>query len=398
MSAVVWRLSAVPLTPIHVGDGSLLAPEDYRLQDGYVERFVASAVLRDMGAAARATYLHLLDAGQLVAAWAELRRAVRPEHVLERIAASGESLRELRLAMDNPERKGELRPFVRSAGRPFLPGSSLKGALRTALLSALAQPHLAELERLKQAAARTARGELRGRASDDMQRRLLRHAATEQDPFRFVHVADVPLPDETTRVDRVVNWRPARERDRGTAPGASEKIQMHYERTISRADGRSPTLGIEIRIDAQGLRATRAMDSAKAPHRDLDPADLRQAINEFHWALWHRELEHFFAGEAATRDRLAKVMTVKLAGRTWRPDEVRADPYFLLLRIGRFGQFESKSVSHIREGWNAQARPPRPMREGTTRNLVTATLRTRDGREIAARVPFGWLLCWGAMA
>ena len=155
---------------------------------------------------------------------------------------------------------------------------------------------------------------------------------------------------------------------------------------------RAPCSNLEIRIDAAGLRAARSRDPAKAPRLDLDPARLRQAIDDFHWALWDRDLAHFFSGEAAARDRLGKVMTIKRGDRVWQPEQVRADPGFLLLRVGRFGQFESKSVADVREGWNAQGKPPRGMREGNTRNLCAAML---GGKE--ARVPMGWLLCWGRM-
>jgi hypothetical protein len=64
---------------------------------------------------------------------------------------------------------------------------------------------------------------------------------------------------------------------------------------------------------------------------------------------------------------------------------LRARPDMILLRVGRFGQFESKSLAGVREGWNPQAKPPRAMTVGNTRNLV----RTADH---APLVPFGWLL------
>lgn len=384
---VVWRLTAIPLTPIHVGDGSVLAAEEWRLgQDGRLERFSPAAVLRAAPERTRTDYLRALEQGDLVRAQTILRNAVRPEQVQERIAVGPEAHSELQATLNNPLRRGDIRPMIRTGGRPFLPGSSVKGALRTALLSSLVPGHKPAIEAVKEQ-HRTPRGSIASRASNEVQALLLRHANPDQDPFRFVAVADLTLPPDSTRIDRVINWRPPHLTKGGGQP--AEKMQMIFERTLAWADGTAlPWPTLEIRIEAGALATVQRLDPDRrqTPAFALRAEQLFGAVKDFHWKLFDDERKRFFAGEQGILRKLTDAFTLRLAdGTVLREAELRARPGVLLLRIGRFGQFESKSLEGVREGWNAQAKPPHRMSEGNTRNLAKLGA-------AGPLVPFGWLL------
>ncbi|MCS6879259.1 MAG: type III-A CRISPR-associated RAMP protein Csm5, partial [Geminicoccaceae bacterium] len=392
---VVRRFTAWPLTPIHVGDGSLLAAEAWRLSnDGaWLERFDPAAVLRACAPERRRQYLDALDRGDLKTAQRLLRESVRPELVLERIAVGAAAARELREVVENPLRRGDVRPFVRTGARPYLPGSSIKGALRTALLSSLVPEKKEQIEAVKRDHRRP-NGAIASRASNEVQALLLTRAESErerrqinpdQDPFRFVEVADILLPEAATRVDRVVNWRPTRLIRGGKQP--AEKMQMIFEVTGSAALGQRLPLPCEIRIEAGLLRAVQKLDRSgrKTPSFALDATALARAVNAFHWKLWDDELERFYRGEPMEKALRALVRVQTPEGTTLGPDALRQREDVLLLRVGRFGQFESKSLEGVREGWNAQAKPARPMQQGNTRNLVKAA-------DTTPLLPLGWLL------
>jgi CRISPR-associated protein Csm5 len=384
---VTWRLVAVPLTPIHVGDGSVLAAEEWRLTpDGaWLERFEPAAVLRAADPRRRREYLENLERGQLQAAQRILRESVPPGLVLERIAVGSAARDQLRPVVENPLRRGDVRPMVRTGGRPYLPGSSLKGALRTALLSSLVPAKTAAIEAIK-GRHRTPMGTIASRGSNEVQALLLEHQNPDQDPFRFVEVADIALPERSTRVDQVINWRPARLIRNGRQP--AEKMQMIFEVTNCAALGNPLPLPCEIRIEAGALREARRRDreGRKTPSFPLDAQGLARAVVAFHWKLWDYELTRFFAGETGIEKTLQSLVRVKAPdGTLLGPEALRQRTDVLLLRLGRFGQFESKSLEGVREGWNAQAEPPHPMKEGNTRNLV------KPGGT-APLLPLGWLL------
>lgn len=386
---IVWRLTALPLTPIHVGDGSVLAAEEWKLgKDGRLERFSPAAVLRSAPERTRTDYIRALEQGRLTEAQTVLRNAVRPDQVLERIAVGPEARSELEATLNNPLRKGDIRPMVRTAGRPFLPGSSIKGALRTALLSSLATEQTQQRSAIDQIKTerRTPRGGIDSRASKEVEALLLGHENPDQDPFRFVEVADLVLPPDSTRIDRVVNWRPSRTKGKDQP---AEKMQMIFERLLSWADGSPlswPTLEIRVEEDALASVQERDPDRRKTPKFRLRAEKLWKAANDFHWKIFDDERDHFFKDAPEILKHLASSFTLRLKdGVTLDERGLRARPDVLLLRVGRFGQFESKSLEGVREGWNAQAKPPRPMPRGTTRNLAKLD---RAGRLL----PFGWLL------
>lgn len=381
------RFTAIPLTPIHVGDGSLLAPEDYLLEQAAVARFVPERVVADMRPSERQRFLAALDAGRLDEAQAILRRAADPDrHVVERIALAECAREKLAALFENPLQRGEIRPFVRTGGRPYLPGSSLKGALRTALLNHFAilrQP--AVVRALSEAAGQERRPGETGRRAEALVRAAfdLGPNGPDTDPLRFVEVADAPLPPGRTRIDLVENWKPAPRR-----AGAESRppIPMQVERLLSRADGQTFGFDVRIGVDPEAARAARALDRGKAPGDAVTIDTLMRAVNDFAWRRFDEELDVFFAGEPATLALLEEAFRIPAGKQTWSLPLVRRHPNCMLLRVGRFTQFESKSVDHFREGWNPQA--GRPIKEhGATRNVIA--LPGPDGK---ARVPLGWLL------
>ncbi len=378
---VVWRGLAWAVTPVHIGGGQQWTKQDYVIQDGQLCRIDPARIVAGMGEARRRQFEQAVDRGDLQAADRILKEAVRDADILERIPLGPASHEALKEAQTNPRRWGEVTPFIRTGDRPFIPGSSIKGAIRTALLSATVA------EKGVPAARAAIQNAGRG-AADALQRWAFAYGPgrTEQDPFRFVEVADVPLPEGATRIDRVRNWHPEK--------GESKKIQMHHERLLASCDdGPAPRFEVEVRIDIGRLNECRARDGNRAPPFELDAAALRRALDDFYWTRFDAEVKRFFVGEP-TEQFLQALFRIKLGARMFGPKELRESDRFLLLRLGRFNQFESKSVDGIRRGWNPQAR--KAIAEGGTRNVIAV----RPNRFPQLRrygeifLPLGWVLVW----
>lgn len=346
----VHHFTARVLSPIHVGDGSSWTPEDFKLDGEQLIRFDAAAVVASMDDRQRRRFLEaigrpnvgeqdLRDAQRIV------REACRPEQERERIAISPGSCEEIRAALDRPGRSGRVHPFIRGAGRPFLPGSALKGAIRTALLSRWVNeaPHRYQGQRPPD--------------TDRLQAEIL--GKTDGDPFRFLRVADVELPLGATRIERVQNLK---------RKGETNAMQMHFE---CLQPGARLTIALDLR-DADSVLATaaRVRDAARradrsdaAPRRMFDATTLFSAVDDFFRGRFEADGQRFFP-------------------KPWyHPPAAGSDGFPILLRVGRFCHFESASVEGLRQGWQAQAK--RHVAEGSTRAIVE-----RDGQ----RIPFGWLL------
>lgn len=367
------RFTATPLTPIHIGSGETLAPEDYLLRDDQLIRFNRSAVLRAMKPEVRRELETALDRNQFERAQEIVRGACDPvRHALGRIGISDESRDALRTLVANPEspvRNREVHPFVRNphTGRPFVPGSSLKGAIRTAIVNHFTKEHLAGI-------ASAVAG-----ADDRSKARTLENQALnfefrnlENDPLRLFKVADADLPDGSTRIDRALHVQ------RGKPPG---DIQMHFERLLSQGDGEPVPFEVELELDEVALADRRVKEMiGRALSFDL----IRKACNTFYTGRLLAEHQRFFSEDAAPEARYGALGLVKI-----QPDKILIAKSLreegMLLRIGRFSHFESLSVDELRQGWNAQKR--QPIEEGSTRTLCRSA--SLGG---AVPMPFGWML------
>jgi len=377
-------LRLVPLSPVHVGDGTELRPDEYLLEEAGKERkydeageeikdagsalataslarFDPAEAMRLMAEPERQRFRQALDAGRL-ADVAKALRSAGTRCIIERIPVSSRSLADLRKAIEQPEaRSGQVKPFVRTGGQPYIPGSSVKGAFRTALASA--------------ALPREARAPDTWTHEDAMAAALgVSPTDTSTDPLRFLHVSDAVLPEGATLIDRAEVFHPRNRDTRG--------MQLHYERTKSLMDGgEAPEFQITLTVDS------RAKDpgSVARPNARYDARSLLSHLFRFHFVIFREEGKRFFPETAKFLEQKIRAQrspsgTPVLAGGKWHPD-------FFLFRLGRFGHFESKSLEEVRRGHVPQKKeilPPGAW--GATRTV------TRDAR--GNPIPFGWVLGW----
>lgn len=384
---VVWRGEARAITPVHVGSGESWTKDHYVIRDGHLCVFDPARVVLRMDATRRREFERAVDAGRLDGALRIVEDALRGEDILARIPLAEDSRKELEEARGNPNRWGEVTPFVRTGGRPFVPGSSIKGAIRTALLSYVVSQNVDEARRhaFRRDEQRHERPD-----PDALQSWALRYDPdrTEQDPFRFVQVADSVLPEGATRIRRVLNWHPER--------SANAKVQMHHECLVCRFDGVSLWFPLEIRIDTGRLEQARRLleqrpEGGSRPVSDfpLDADQLRRAVNSFYLGRYRWERDRFFGPWARLLD---SAFRTKIDGAELDLERLVERSDFLLLRLGRFTQFESKSVDHLRRGF--QPRAKQAVSGGSTRNVVMQPFRTQTGGRAERPIPLGWVLVW----
>ncbi|WP_295455549.1 RAMP superfamily CRISPR-associated protein [uncultured Thiodictyon sp.] len=150
-----WRLAITPLAPVHIGTGEDYEPTQYVIDGNRLFTFSPEAALRALPESARADLLKILEGPPSVALIKQVqgffhrhreRLIPETEHVIpvlpsiaaeyaERVGKTAqreqsgrEIINQLRIARTYGD------PATR---RPILPGSSLKGAIRTALLDSV---------------------------------------------------------------------------------------------------------------------------------------------------------------------------------------------------------------------------------------------------------------------
>lgn len=369
----VYRCRLIPLTPIHVGAGGTIALEDYFIQENRLVRFRPGTVVRGMAPEVKKRYLALLggaeqtlpdslkllreEAQKMPASWV---------YSIEVGAASRQALTEAVGKVDS--RRGEVHPLQWNEVKrcAVIPGSAIKGAIRTALLSARVagkgKKEGSWIEGWKTRIEAHGQNPKRVAAlAQELEQEVFRKGerGLEHDPFRFLKVSDVEVPGEFVRLDRVMLL--AR-----TAENQSSKIQMHFERIVSAADGeKAPELEFDLTLEHEEKR-------------------------------WHVEMQRYL-GEAPTKERLVQSLRFHYDARLhaemhrfgdlyrdagwneWRSTGKNGEN--CLIRLGRFSHFESLSTEMLRRTLD---RRQKWITEGTSRTYCTP--------DLTKKLPFGWAL------
>ncbi|MEJ5365814.1 MAG: type III-A CRISPR-associated RAMP protein Csm5 [Desulfosoma sp.] len=380
-----YCFTAQALTPIHVGSAVEIDPLQFVLDRGFLLRFRPAQVIGELDDSERRRFLSLVDRGDLKGIQLFFRTHLKAEDRILRVGVSKRFEEEFSLKAGSPDRsfRVDMMPRNPVSEKAFLPGSSIKGAIRTAVVNYFAnldpQTKPRVHSEVKQAAvekkAKVLEESALNRPSDQ----------TEKDVFRLIKVRDVELPDEATRIDRAMNWNPNK-------PG-SENIQMWVERLVSFADTwKPPAFEVEIQIDEEKMNRP---EIARLLGRKLDAKTLFDACNRFYWGRMLAEADKFYG--RGKNDKHWKAIHERFPRAKLPDGQVMildpSTPYWfseqqprkrVLLRVGRFSHFESLSVDGLRQGYNVQAR--RPIRDmGSTRTLCAM-----DNGNLA--MPFGWLI------
>lgn len=184
------------LSPLHVGTEERLGLHDVVVVQGRLYRVAADRLLDELEQApqARDRYLTGTDGLRQIEQWLRL----------------GDRLRRLALydcpVPREPRPREDLRPFLADLlGRPYVPGSQVKGAVRTAVLWQLLSRRADRNElSTRVGQKRNRRGEIERTSKQDAGQwleQILLGEDPRSDAFRIVRVADTtPLPASALRV------------------------------------------------------------------------------------------------------------------------------------------------------------------------------------------------------
>lgn len=399
-----YCLLITPLAPVHIGTGESYEPTNYVIEDGVLYEFDTGSVVEALSAADRKALLDIsnrkpnTDMIQAVQRFFFERREVLMAHAVQRIPvlAGVANLYTRRVGQTaNLETDGkkvvnrleiDRTAFDPITRRPVLYGSSLKGAIRTALLDSV--------NRGKPAQEQKGLHEFQGRIFEYLNDR--RKPVLELDPMRLVQIADATWGGEeglpAAAIHLAVNRKKAPVRDdkgrlRKSQAEAKELYQilecvpgMQYRAFISQLNLQS-VAAIEEQ-DRQGKR--------QLPDKNLrfDAGRIARACNAFYLPLlraenkvlaereyldpsWQRTIENLLA---QAKDKMDK-------------GEV------FLLRAGRHSGAESVTLNGVRsikilEGKGEDGR----QRSSNASSAKTLWLAAEEKDQTTGMLPFGWLL------
>ncbi len=360
------RFRAIPLTPVHIGTGELLTPEDYFIDGDRLVRFNPRLVLHKLAADERKSYENALNAGNVHSAWEIVRRHARQirEARVYDVAIGEGAINDLVQLVEHPDRRGEIRPLPRNPydGRIVIPGSAIKGAIRTAVANSFVQQMLERRQNQRPPEAWESR--VRNANIDSLpklwrtleQEALATGGALERDPFRLLAVDDATVDPVRVRVDKVTLLK------RGGDPAGMQGVQIHVERLLSCADGISYDFEVSIALDVK---------------KAADPRVSETVSKTFDWKFLIDSCNYFFINRLNEECETFPSLYAALKPKSWQPPEGG-----FILRIGRFSHYESLSFDRLRRNENR-----------ATGQAIFGMGSTRAACELAggAGAPFGWI-------
>ena len=323
------------LTPVHIGTGEELDPFSYVIRDGclhFIDLVKWMESYED-----QETLLRMTDTDN----FAVLRSFVAENISLEKAGMGSVKVESQKLLKTyekaikerDPKNQVLVSPMMRNyvTGQAYIPGSSVKGAIRTALANPCVGPALVRK------GDREASEKIFGRIKDD--------------PMRGLKIPDISLgPDATVIVEPVeVSYKPAK----------SPTPKGHVEAAHALATGKPNMRSAVLSLTPFSLHGAR-----------VDAQYLLDALNDFYVHKYVQEALRFYnAGPVA---RVGKILEpVNCIVKNLASNEA-------ILRVGRFSHVECMTLDDVRAP-KTRMKNGRPMPYGTTRTLANQL------------VPFGWI-------
>ncbi len=368
-------ISISTLSPVHIGCDEVYEPSNFVIADGLLHDLDPADLAADLSDDERKQLTALAEGREPIGA---LQRFFR-EHAKRfaglarhQVAVAEAIVSEYEKSAGRPTQRGaageatyNLFPIARTAYRPFdnmpyLPGSSLKGSIRTAWLN-----------HLNGGAALTVDDKADAkRAPRRLQERLLGYAAGkfENDPFRHIGLADAhPEEDGTTPPTRVLYAISKKKRRPREGESGSPELKVFLE-TVP--DALPAAFLGELRLSGT-----------------IEWNALCDACNGFYKPQLEAELNHAVLGgliDAEWRSIIAALLASELG-------ELMTAHQGFLLRVGRHSGAESVTLDGVRDikilGPRVDGKQTFDFRPNTTEKRFASL--TKAGT--SDLLPFGWI-------
>lgn len=368
-------LSISTLSPIHIGCDEVYEPSNFVIHDDLLHALDPADLALELSDNERRQLAMLADGRDPIG---PLQRFFRDNAerfaglARHQVSVAEAIVREYAANAGRPTQRGpageatyNLFPIARTAYRPFdnapyLPGSSLKGSIRTAWLNRCndGKPVTKEERRDKKGAPR------------HLQERLLGYSAGkfEDDPFRQVALADAH-PDED-----------------GTAPPTRVLYAISKKKRQPREGERGPT-DLKVFLESVPEALPAAFVGEIRLSGKIDWNGLCGACTDFYRPQLEAELNHAVLGgllDAEWKRLVAGLLGSELG-------ELMAARQGLLLRIGRHSGAESVTLDGVRDikilGPRIDGKQTFDFRPNTTEKRFASLTKAGTG----SLLPFGWI-------
>lgn len=393
-----YNLSISTLSPVHVGCGEDYEPTHYIIDSEILYAFDPARLLAELKPAQRDELTRALDDRNPMLA--TQRFFYRHKDIAKRIATHNAPVAPA-AARHYASKIGQVAnredggakvinkleiartSFNPTNGLPILPGSSLKGAIRTAVLEALRQQQgNARFPLSDQDAGRFSAA---SKAANDMEKRLM-GGGFQEDPMRLVKISDAEFHPGQLKNTRTGELTPKKSREVLFQANRKKRPNQFASRASIETLVECIPAGQPSAFHASLNIERKARNGQGTPGLQLDWPALAKACNDFYLARLEEELkvieDNKYAADAWLKNARGRLAPTGIWGKAIT--EGRG----FLLRVGRHSGAESVTVDAPRKIkiLGAKGQPPNWKDHATTLWLAA-----NEPGAATGMWPFGWV-------
>lgn len=349
-----YKMKLQILSPVHIGTGYEIPPYEYVVKGGNFYRINLYGFLSSLPPAMRKefdtalnntnpTFVRKFIADNADVGKFSLYKCVVQEDFEEAYKDKISDVRNQLLVNEIPKQLNDYRPYI--------PGSSIKGAIRTAVVSEFAKEKRVNFVKNPKF----------------FEKDLFNYPDAKQDPFRCIKISDAPLEDKNKIfISGAENFNPKKD--------SSSTIQMFCEQICSLLDEEPNIYATgEFAFDEQLPQKTfidRNRNRQNAVSMEIDPARVLKSCKAFYLPKIQEEFDNFYKGREY-EDYIKPLLDVEFADNEYP------------IRVGHYSHCECTTVDDVdgkrlRRPKTRRGRDGKPLPWGKTRTLSRG-------------VPFGWV-------
>lgn len=384
MSKKIYNLTVEPITAVHIGTGEELTPLDYKVietpngklyikfsSDSILKHIIESNDEKSLAEFERASNEGNMSALQK---FFQSKCATADIEYPCEITKEFEEVYNKNIKKDPYENAAKVLQMYRPEGlqSPVIPGSSLKGSVRTAVLNKILYDLTDDAyDNQTDRFDKLSNDKAKERFDSDLQKALLGNFRdAKEDPFRTVEISDCKFPSRSSQIVGVLKNISL---ERGTqAIVAIDKLQIQAEaiKGMYMNTHQTGTAQIRINTDLQSVKNGVA--------KRISLQDIVKSCNSFYITQFRNEYDKFY--EDTVDDTCEMIVKLK----KYLEDIVNANKNEFIIRVGRWSQ-----VEFVTFGKDFRTPKTREIRGKKLPYGTTRTVFNYDGQYL----PMGWCKC-----
>lgn len=355
-------IHATVVLPVHVGGGDehLLDPLGYALKKDsvgkiWLYRIDTAAMFFVVKGFSREFVKHTENKNTIMSLRSLIAESFDPqkkETWIYRCAVSKKFLENYNQNFNNMNNQLLIQCFPLCNRKPYIPGSSIKGAIRTAILDQLAERKGYAAVKSEVETALQGIHDAHKKRAKMIERNILQYTDIKTDPFKGIKVSDAFLPQDCTEIVKIFNVS----KDNAKITPFNLFVEVLKPKTEF-----SFTITIEERAGMTGI------DLVK---KNVTFENIMSDCYHYYTRALEDEADAHYKQESKADNYIQDALCAVMDENNHRI------PNRSILRLGRFTHLESKSYNDRGINGLCKPKPPndsrtkRPRPWGTTRNLV----------------------------